>query len=111
MQLYPNVRRGQFINEYANFETFGVSFITLIRMMTGESWNGIMHECALFPPFCTPGLDCGGRTAYPFFISFQVVTSFLISNLVVAVVINQYVLTLVKIHSGVLHCLMLALVC
>lgn len=26
----------------ANFDTFGLAFITLVRASTGENWNGIM---------------------------------------------------------------------
>ena len=31
-------------NEHANFSNFGRALVTLFRMSTGESWNGIMHD-------------------------------------------------------------------
>lgn len=45
MSLFGSVPDGEFVNEHANFRTFYDSIITLWRACTGESWNGIMHEC------------------------------------------------------------------
>lgn len=36
---------GEFINKNANFQTFYIGFMTLWRASTGESWNGLMHDC------------------------------------------------------------------
>lgn len=33
------------LNADANFTTFYLSFTTLFRAATGESWNAIMHDC------------------------------------------------------------------
>merc|ERR1711904_488569 len=33
-------------NDQANFRTFGGAFSVLVRSMTGEAWNEIMHELA-----------------------------------------------------------------
>ena len=38
--------KGEYINQNANFKTFYIGFMTLWRASTGESWNGIMHDCA-----------------------------------------------------------------
>jgi hypothetical protein len=35
---------GDFVNRHANFETFGMALLTLVRCVTGESFNGIMHD-------------------------------------------------------------------
>lgn len=34
------------LNEHANFQTFGDSFMTLIRCFTGESWDLLMFDLA-----------------------------------------------------------------
>ena len=44
MQLFGTVKRGTHLNRHANFEHFGRALLTLFRMSTGESWNGIMHD-------------------------------------------------------------------
>lgn len=49
MQLFGDVNRHQeFLNHHSNFSNFGNSLMILMRMVTGESWNGIM--CAIQPP-------------------------------------------------------------
>jgi hypothetical protein len=35
----------EMINHNVNFRSFYISFMTLWRAATGESWNGIMHDC------------------------------------------------------------------
>jgi len=49
MQLFGDVNRHQeFLNQSSNFSNFGSSLMILMRMVTGESWNGVM--CAPLPP-------------------------------------------------------------
>tara|TARA_B110000285_G_C15140489_1_gene630439 strand:+ start:5186 stop:5410 length:225 start_codon:yes stop_codon:yes gene_type:complete len=45
MNLFGNLKYGDFITKNANFESFYISLSTLWRACTGESWNGIMQEC------------------------------------------------------------------
>lgn len=45
MSLFGNIQYGDFINNNANFTSFYLSMTTLWRASTGESWNGIMHDC------------------------------------------------------------------
>ena len=45
MSLFGSVRWGDYLNRHANFETVPNALLTLMRMSTGESWNGIMHDC------------------------------------------------------------------
>ena len=44
-QLFGGVTDGEFVTEHANFRDFRHSILLLFRMSTGESWNGIMHDC------------------------------------------------------------------
>jgi len=78
------------LNDYANFATFGSSLITLFRMSTGESWNGIMHDC-MRTTNCIVGKTCGNPwVAVPFFCSFIVFSTFLMLNVFVAVVLRNF---------------------
>ena len=91
MNLFGTVKRGDFLSDRANFETFGVSLLTMFRMSTGESWNGIMMDCRVMPPDCEEGVDCGNHTMAPvFFISFQVFGQYVMLNLFVAVMLEFY---------------------
>merc|ERR1719502_2666279 len=35
---------GNYVSRHANFENFGMALLTLARCVTGESFNGIMHD-------------------------------------------------------------------
>lgn len=66
------------------------SGITLLfRIVTGEDWNKIMHDCMVAPPFCTPGenyweTDCGNFTgSIIFFCTFYVIITYIVLNLLV----------------------------
>jgi len=64
----------------ANFATLARAFVTLIRMSTGEYWNGIMHDL----------IDQGHTYAFLYFFTFMVLATFIMLNLVVAVILNNY---------------------
>jgi len=42
MNLFGNLKYGDFITKNSNFESFYIALSTLWRACTGESWNGIM---------------------------------------------------------------------
>ena len=44
---FGSVKYGEMLNRHANFETGFKAVITLFRIVTGEDWNKIMHDCML----------------------------------------------------------------
>lgn len=44
MYIYNN-RYGENIDRHANFETVPIAITVLFRIVTGEDWNKIMHDC------------------------------------------------------------------
>lgn len=91
MNLFADIRRGEFLTEDANFESFFVTMITLFRMSTGESYNGIMHDCMVEEPYCIEGVNCGIDWFPPiYFVSFFVLTSFILLNLLVAIILDNF---------------------
>ena len=80
MDLFGEVKNGDFINGDANFRTFYVSMMTLLRASTGESWNGLMHDCiseaGLLSPF--------------FWLLFIFITFFIFLNVFVAVIYENF---------------------
>jgi hypothetical protein len=81
------------LNKHANFQTFGNSFMTLFRCITGEGWNLIMSD--LKQQLCLDqslSLDyaCGGDyVARIYFFAFFVIGSLIMLNLFVAVMLNN----------------------
>jgi len=61
----------------------------LFRIVTGEDWNKIMHDCMVQPPYCTLGnnyweTDCGNFTAsLIYFCTFYVIITYIVLNLLV----------------------------
>ena len=47
MNLFGLVKHGENLTSKANFGTFPKAMLLLFRMATGESWNGIMHDCMI----------------------------------------------------------------
>merc|ERR1740130_1101201 len=84
------------INSDANFLHFWPAFVTCFRMVTGESFNGIMHDAALSEPYCDPtayGIgNCGvGFIAvFMLFNFFFILTSYILLSLILGTIIDNY---------------------
>ena len=106
------------LSRYANFETFGFSMLTLFRMATGEAWNGIMHDtmiqsdCVLVQDPATGNLSyvdydavdwdnldkkywtnqCSPHTfiSVAYFCLFILLCAFVMLNLVIAVILDNF---------------------
>ena len=55
--LFGKVRYYNDHNEQANFRNFGSGIITLVRSMTGEGWNFLMHDLSRSKFFFETYLD------------------------------------------------------
>lgn len=75
-----------------NFASFFQAVLVLFRSATGEAWQDIMMSCAANADvLCDKRVReakeneiCGSDVAYPYFISFYVLCSFLVSTLSLA---------------------------
>jgi hypothetical protein len=57
-ELFWRVKMQENIHEYSNFRFFWTSFLLLLRAMTGESYNALMHDCRVQAPYCTASMLC-----------------------------------------------------
>ncbi|KAK5865360.1 hypothetical protein PBY51_019639 [Eleginops maclovinus] len=98
MQLFGNLKldyEGESaINEHNNFQTFIMALMLLFRSATGEAWHDIMLAC-LGGKECDEGSgnkepECGSTFAYTYFVSFIFLCSFLMLNLFVAVIMDNF---------------------
>lgn len=46
VQLFATVQLQSTFNEYSNFQNFGIAFLTLLRIQTGENWPQMMMDIA-----------------------------------------------------------------
>jgi len=94
-------------NQHANFRYFGDGFMLLFRQVTGEAWNGIMHdimvaECDgnMKKKFSDDDNDdnvqwcelvSGGRKfSWIFFVVFQIFVTGLLFELITAIVLDEF---------------------
>nr|XP_037844540.1 voltage-dependent L-type calcium channel subunit alpha-1C isoform X16 [Chlorocebus sabaeus] len=87
------------INRNNNFQTFPQAVLLLFRCATGEAWQDIMLACMpgkKCAPESEPGNStegespCGSSFAVFYFISFYMLCAFLIINLFVAVIMDNF---------------------
>ena len=94
-------------NEFANFRYFGDGFMLLFRAVTGEAWNGVMHDMmvahcdmAMYPDKAKYGPGdgaydeewCGAphpHSPWIFFVLFMVFVTGLLFELVTAIVLDE----------------------
>uniref|UniRef100_A0A674EW28 Voltage-dependent L-type calcium channel subunit alpha n=1 Tax=Salmo trutta TaxID=8032 RepID=A0A674EW28_SALTR len=99
MQVFGKIAMvdGTHINRNNNFQTFPQAVLLLFRCATGEAWQEIMLAC-ISGKLCDPESDynpgeemtCGASFAYIYFISFYMLCAFLIINLFVAVIMDNF---------------------
>ncbi|XP_052465347.1 voltage-dependent L-type calcium channel subunit alpha-1D-like isoform X3 [Carassius gibelio] len=85
------------INRNNNFQTFPQAVLLLFRCATGEAWQEIMLAC-MPGKLCDPESDynpgeemtCGSSFAIVYFITFYMLCAFLIINLFVAVIMDNF---------------------
>ncbi|KAJ8382004.1 hypothetical protein SKAU_G00027820 [Synaphobranchus kaupii] len=98
MQMFGKIalRDNSEINRNNNFQTFPQAVLLLFRCATGEAWQEIMLACAPMMP-CEKGSEvgqaseeCGSHFAIIYFVSFYMLCAFLIINLFVAVIMDNF---------------------
>uniref|UniRef100_A0A8C2KAU6 Calcium channel, voltage-dependent, N type, alpha 1B subunit, a n=1 Tax=Cyprinus carpio TaxID=7962 RepID=A0A8C2KAU6_CYPCA len=96
MQVFGNIELSDdtAINRHNNFRTFLQALMLLFRSATGEAWHEIMLSC-LSERTCDAssgihGKECGSDFAYFYFVSFIFLCSFLMLNLFVAVIMDNF---------------------
>ncbi|XP_021232887.1 voltage-dependent L-type calcium channel subunit alpha-1S isoform X1 [Numida meleagris] len=99
MQMFGKIATvdGTQINRNNNFQTFPQAVLLLFRCATGEAWQEILLDCS-YGKRCDPESDyaegeeytCGTGFAYFYFISFYMLCAFLIINLFVAVIMDNF---------------------
>ncbi|CAK8687994.1 unnamed protein product [Clavelina lepadiformis] len=94
--LFGTVKYGENIDRHANFSTVPLAVTVLFRIVTGEDWNKIMHDCMILPPRCTPAehyweTDCGNvLAARMYFCSFYIIIAYIMLNLLVAIIVENF---------------------
>lgn len=93
MQMFGNARFQDLLNNDVNFRSFPTAALVLFRLATLDDWNWLMYATAQQEPYCTETAewnDCGSTFAYVYFISFYVIGSYIILNLMITIIIDNF---------------------
>lgn len=84
---------GSNVNDfYANFHNFGTSLLTMFRIFTVDGWDYIMaqaSDCNKYMFDCKEGIT--SLVAAAFFISFIIIGVYVMMNLVIAVILDNFI--------------------
>ncbi|PAA47895.1 hypothetical protein BOX15_Mlig001512g4 [Macrostomum lignano] len=81
------------LSRHAHFENFGMAFLTLFRIATGDNWNGIMKDT--LREKCDPSDNCVKNCCVSpiiapiYFVVFVLMAQFVLVNVVVAVLMKH----------------------
>uniref|UniRef100_A0A183GNG8 Ion_trans domain-containing protein n=1 Tax=Heligmosomoides polygyrus TaxID=6339 RepID=A0A183GNG8_HELPZ len=81
------------LGEHAHFKNFGMAFLTLFRIATGDNWNGIMKDA--LRDDCDSSERCETNCCVDpilapcFFVIFVLISQFVLVNVVVAVLMKH----------------------
>uniref|UniRef100_A0A3Q0KBR4 Voltage-dependent calcium channel type A subunit alpha-1 n=1 Tax=Schistosoma mansoni TaxID=6183 RepID=A0A3Q0KBR4_SCHMA len=92
MQVFGNIKTDPHsqLNNHNNFQTFGDGILLLFRCATGENWQEIMLDCAAGKECEGSGESCGSSYTYLYFSTFNFLCSFIMLNLFVAVIMDNF---------------------
>nr|VZI50442.1 unnamed protein product [Spirometra erinaceieuropaei] len=94
--LFGSVKFGDNLGRHANFHNAFRATILLSRIITGEDWNKIMHDCMIQPPFCKLRetfweTNCGNAQAsLAYFCTFYVIITYVMLNVLVAIIMENF---------------------
>ncbi|KRY93557.1 Voltage-dependent T-type calcium channel subunit alpha-1H [Trichinella pseudospiralis] len=81
------------LGEHAHFKNFGMAFLTLFRIATGDNWNGIMKDTLRDDcdnsENCTSNCCVSAIIAPVYFVVFVLMAQFVLVNVVVAVLMKH----------------------
>lgn len=81
------------MDQHAHFQNFGLAFLTLFRVATGDNWNGIMKDT--LRDKCDPSSNClkncciSQLIAPLYFVVFVLLAQYVLVNVVVAVLMKH----------------------
>ncbi|KAJ3343634.1 calcium channel protein [Gonapodya sp. JEL0774] len=97
MEIFGITRNGDVTDNHANFWNFGNSLLTLFRIISIDDWQRLFHDLMLEPPYCYDEKsnylesDCGSTEwSLVLVLSFFVLTTYLLLNLFVVVIVSYF---------------------
>jgi hypothetical protein len=86
--------------DFANFRRLDNALIMLFEFQTVTYWVGVMRDCMVQAPYCDG--NCGSQFAPLYFMSYLIITAFVITNLLIAIILDNFETTM-KLDSSELR--------
>ena len=99
VQIFALVKRVEGLDHHLNFESFQNAFLLLVQVATLDNWGGVMLA-VMENKGCGPETnhngwnDCGTPWAPLYFFSFIVIAGFVMVNLFVAIILDNFSTTM-----------------
>ncbi|XP_076443937.1 sodium channel protein 1 brain-like [Babylonia areolata] len=105
MSSFGDIKLNGAVDDLTNFQTFGNSFLLLIRLATSAGWNDILDGLLIESPNCNSSYrtlpdgnveassfgDCGiPWLAIPFMVSYITVVYLIVINMYIAVILENF---------------------
>ena len=105
MSSFGNLKINGVMDEIVNFQTFGNSFMLLLRLATSAGWNDVLDALLIKSPYCNDSYytqpdgiqkasstgDCGiPYLAIPFMVSYIVIVWLIVINMYIAVILENF---------------------
>jgi len=117
VQLFGSVKFGVRHGSQVKFSTFQDALRSIFQIMFGDEWHLIQDDCMIQEPACTPNIydpddpnvllyssDCGGMiSAGIFFPALLILGNYVILNLFVGMIMNNFAYINCKDSNGVLE--------
>ena len=87
------MRSGEGLTDSRNFDSFGNACLLLTQVLTGDAWSLLMDDCMITPQrgCSSEEGNCGSPWfAMIYFVSFQMIGGFVMLNLIVAVILENF---------------------
>ena len=108
MSIFPYIKHRDGITDHANFSKFSLAFLALLRVITGDGWNKLLDDSLkisrpndicfdirnyeTFKAYNGVFMGCGSPVAYFYFMSFMVIFTYVLLNLLTGIVIEGFYL-------------------
>jgi len=117
VQLYGNVKHQNRVGVQVNYKNFPNALSSIFQILFGDKWHQVQDDCMLTYPSCTPDIydpndpevllyasDCGSfSTALVFYPALLVCANYIVLNLFVGMIMNNFAYINCKDSNGVLE--------
>eukprot|EP01012_Entosiphon_sulcatum_P001229 TRINITY_DN10227_c0_g1_i2.p1 TRINITY_DN10227_c0_g1~~TRINITY_DN10227_c0_g1_i2.p1 ORF type:complete len:1748 (-),score=254.68 TRINITY_DN10227_c0_g1_i2:23-5266(-) len=91
VRLFGSLKHTPPLDDTMNFNNLGAACLSLYQISTTLTWNDVMYAATIAPPLCDESKDeCGSFWAYLYFPAFIMAGAFVVLNMFLTIVLDQF---------------------